>query len=241
MIRFDDPDGKLDKALILITSSTPRFSMFEMSVEALNAPGGCGVLRTASASLVWALNDALSRSWSSNWTRCFMIDDDHQFDADILIRLLQHDLPIVCALTCRKTPPFSPVMKRSMYTDARGAKRFNDYTWSELRGKKGLLPVLATGRSGMLIKREVFEKIGEPYWRQGMFNTGGQIAEDLDFCLRAKENGYETVVDLDTTFGHIDPVAVWPHQKKDGAWTIGLQWGDGAPITLSEAPLPPVT
>jgi hypothetical protein len=245
MIAYDDPEGKLDKTLIIIPSATgPRFHLTEVSVEALNAPHGSGVMRTKGTGLVFHLNYAIRQTLRPDsqhaWKRLFMIDDDQQFDADLLVRLLQHDKDIVVAVTCKKTPPFMPCIFKSTYIDENRQfqRRFVPYTWQELHGKKGLLPIVACGRSGILIKREVLEKLGDPWFRQGQISPGGPIGEDLDFCLRVKELGYQIYADLDSTFGHIDPVASWPYRRPDGKWTIAFQWGDGNPITLSEAPAP---
>src|SRR5690242_7716173 len=101
----------------------------------------------------------------------------------------------------------------------------------------------------MLIKRDVFLKLNtddsdkqpvvwNEIWRQGQIDPYGQIGEDFDFCNRLQEAGVSIYVDLDTTIGHIDPVASWPYRKPDGTWTVALQWGTGNPITLGVAPDP---
>lgn len=243
MIAYSDPENKLDKTLIIIPSQAgPRFHMTEVCVESLNAPHGSGLMRSKGTGLVFHLNYSIRHNLRPDnehaWKRLFMIDDDQQFDADMLIRLLSHDKDIVVGVTCQKTPQFMPCIYKSTYVDAKRGRRFVPFTWQELEGRSGLLPVVACGRSGILIKRHVLEKLGDPWFRQGMINPGGSIGEDLDFCMRVRELGFEIFADLDTTFGHIDPVAAWPYRKPDGKWTIAFQWADGNPITLQEAPQP---
>lgn len=230
----------LDKTLIIVCSTVPRYLMFELSREALEAPRGSGFLRPGSANLVWSLNRSLRLAQNNpDWKRVFYMDDDHQFDSNLLIKMLHHDKDIVVPTTCRKTPPFMPVLYKSVFTEIKTKqKRFVPYTWQELKGKSGLLRVAACGRAGMLIKRTVLEKLGDPWWLQGQINPAAAIGEDMDFCLRAEKLGYEVYVDLDTTFGHIDPVAAWPYRMPSGDWTIAFSWGEGNPITLQAAPPP---
>lgn len=252
MIAAEIEGQKPVKTLIIVTSSTPRFLMFEISLESLKAPRGSGVVRIGGANLVGNLNLTLDQMKTYPWERVWYIDDDHQFDGDVLIRLLQHDVDIVASTTLIKHPPFMPVFYKAKRQDSKGKWRFTRYTWQELRERSGLLPVVAVGRSGMLIKRSVFtrlhgaapedvaaELLWEETWRQGALDPYGQIGEDLDFCNRAQALGIPIHVDLDTTIGHIDPVAAWPYRKPDGTWTVALQWGSGGtPITLNTAPDP---
>ena len=246
MIAAEVEGQKPVKVLIVVTSSTPRFLMFEISLESLKAPRGSGVVRVGGANLVGNLNLTLDQMKTYPWERVWYIDDDHQFDGDVLIRLLQHDVDIVASTTLIKHPPFVPVFYKAKRQNAKGKWIYTAYSWQELKSRGGLLPVVAVGRSGMLIKREVFIRLnGETYeetWRQGAIDQYGQIGEDLDFCNRVQELGIPIHVDLDTTIGHIDPVAAWPYRKPDGTWTIALQWGSGgaAPITLQTAPDPNV-
>jgi hypothetical protein len=246
MIAAEVEGQKPVKVLIVITTSVPRYLMFEISLEALLAPRGSGIIRIGGANLVQNLNLTLEQAKTVPWERVWYIDDDHQFDNDVLLRLLQHDVDIVASTTLIKHPPFMPVFYKAKRQNSKGRWVYTRYTWQELKGRSGLLPVVAVGRSGMLIKRSVFETLSHPaaeviweeVWRQGQINPYGQIGEDLDFCNRVQELSIPIHVDLDTTIGHIDPVAAWPYRKPDGTWTIALQWGSGNPITLQTAPEP---
>jgi len=247
MIAADVEGQKAVKVLIVITSSVPRYLMFEISIEALMAPRGSGIARIGGANLVQNLNLTLEQASNYPWERVWYIDDDHQFDNDTLLRLLQHDVDVVTSTTLIKHPPFLPVFMKTKRKNAKGQWVYTRYTWQELKGRVGLLPVVAVGRSGMLIKREVFHRLvpdsvvlWNEIWRQGQIDPFGQIGEDFDFCNRLQEANIPIHVDLDTTIGHIDPVAAWPYRKPDGTWTIALQWGSGNPITLGAAPDPNV-
>lgn len=242
MIAAEVEGKKSPKVLIVITTSVPRYLMFEVSVEALLAPRGSGLHRIGGANLVHNLNLTLEQASNHPWERVWYIDDDHQFDSNVLLRLLQHDVDVVASTTLIKQPPFLPVFMKARRKNAKGRWVYTRFTWQELKGREGLLPVVAVGRSGMLIKRSVFERLngsvwGET-WRQGQIDPFGQIGEDFDFCNRLQDLSIPIHVDLDTTIGHIDPVAVWPYRLPDGTWTVALQWGAGNPITLGAAPEP---
>lgn len=56
----------------------------------------------------------------------------------------------------------------------------------------------------MLIKREVFEKLSVPYFQfvSNENNTEHIRSEDIDFCDRAKEAGFQIFADTDVVCGH---------------------------------------
>lgn len=73
--------------------------------------------------------------------------------------------------------------------------------WSDGKGgydQRGRLPFDklqecdAVGCSGLAIKREVFEKVKDPYFRF-VYSKDGFVTcgEDFDFCARAKATGYK--------------------------------------------------
>ncbi len=130
----------------------------------------------------------------------------------------------------------------------RKRKKYRTWTWKELDDKSGLFPVYACGVSGMLVKREVFDTLDDPWFELGRTNPE-EIGEDTYFCekLRASKFAIETPdgpcaawVDLDLVFGHTAPAAAWPTRMENGAWTIRLQWENGANIVINRPDLPPV-
>ena len=80
--------------VVVPTSGTPRFIEFYDSLEQLRVPLGTRLTRTESSDLVRALNTACDQL-HGEWM--FLLGDDHTFDPDVLLRLLSHKLPAVCA------------------------------------------------------------------------------------------------------------------------------------------------
>jgi len=63
-----------------------------------------------------------------------------------------------------------------------------------------LIPVDMVGTGFMLIKREVLEKMTPPYFQ---CYEKGNAQEDIYFCLKAKEFGFQPFVDTGLNLGHI--------------------------------------
>lgn len=270
--------------VVVRSAALARYVSFEMSLESLNVPLNTHVARSITANLAGSLNDIIR-----NLTTPFVwfIDDDHQFDSFILLRLMEHDKPVVNGLTPMARPPFHCVIYRgevesndekwaaSFDEDAvalmkafehggigidelrdfvrsagyrRKSKKYRTWTWKDIDSRTGLFPVYSCGMAGMLIKKEVFDKIPEPWFELGQTNPE-EVGEDVYFCekLRASEFAIQTDegpmalwVDLDTVFGHTSPCTAWPVRMENGTWTIRLQWENGQNIIINRPDQPPV-
>src|SRR2546430_15095642 len=93
--------------VIVRSSGLARYISFEMSLEGLNVPIGSHIARAITANLAGSLNDCIKNSSSPYF---WFIDDDHQFENMMLVRLMAHDKPVVNGLTCMNKPPFHTVV-----------------------------------------------------------------------------------------------------------------------------------
>ena len=84
---------------------------------------------------------------------------------------------------------------------------------------EGLIELQAGGCAGMLIRREVLEAI-EPPWFEYTDRS-----EDIVFCEKAKEAGFNIYCDLSARLGHVTTAFVWPSTNQDGDWFVGLTIG----------------
>lgn len=225
--------------VIVVPSSTlARFIVFELSIEGLLVPSGSHLSRAMSANIALNCNEAV-RLYPEAWGYWF-IDDDHQFDQHTLLRLMAHDQPVVVPVTCLKDPPFHPVLYKSERIDPKtGYKQYVPYTWADLDGKTGLLDVFACGRSGMLIRRDVFAATPEPWFRLGQTNPE-YAGEDMYFASVLRDRGIPIKADLDLTFGHVAPVSAWPQRQADGSFVMRLVWANGQGILVQRPGAPPV-
>jgi GT2 family glycosyltransferase len=131
-------------------------------------------------------------------THLLWIDADMVFRPDSLRRLLRHDLDIVGGLCFDRRHPYKPVIAR-LYDPGWGFDP-NTLGWLYDYPPDDLFEVDATGGAFLLVKREVFEKIGSEDWWTPI---AGWQAEDLSFCKRARDAGFRLFVDTGCKIGHV--------------------------------------
>lgn len=128
-------------------------------------------------------------------THIFMVDDDMTFQPDALKKLMAHDVDIVGTLAFKRTPNFEPCVYK--------LKEGTDDHYPILPAK--FEEVDAVGTGGILIKREVFEKIKNPWFETwyAKDGSGKHWGVDIDFCKKAKAAGFKIHVDPEVELGHI--------------------------------------
>lgn len=140
-------------------------------------------------------------------THLMMIDADTIPPMDALDRLLSHDKDIISGLT----PILSFNQKEDAYQTYDNCFSHADrddsgkiITTHITRRHTGVQEIFRCGASCLLIKREVFEKLSVPYFQfvSNENNTEHIRSEDIDFCDRAKEAGFQIFADTDVVCGH---------------------------------------
>ena len=140
------------------------------------------------------------------------IDSDMRFPQDMIGRLLKHDLDIVATNCARRRMPTGPTAQ--LYKE--NGERELVWTMPE---STGLQEVGSVGMGVMLIKREVFEALAEPWfetpWR---VDKRGYIGEDVFFCQKAAAAGFKIWIDHDVSkeIGHIGTFEF----KHDHTWVM---------------------
>jgi len=128
-------------------------------------------------------------------THVLFIDSDMVFDDDALLRLLALKRDIISGLCTMAGEPYSPVVKRLG----------EDGTYRpipEVVDGRFRSDVDAVGCAFLLIKTSVFEKLERPYFAMPPYGEG-VMGEDVYFCRKAKEAGYDICVDCSLEIGHI--------------------------------------
>lgn len=145
-----------------------------------------------------------------DYTHILFVDADTIPDRNSLTKLLSHDKDIVSGLT--------PILKYNIeekiwgtldncFTHQDKDENGKDRTHSVTRNT-GLQKIWRCGTSCLLIKREVFEKLEKPYFKFEL-NEDGTIptrSEDLYFCDKAREAGFEIYADTDVICNHLKDV-----------------------------------
>lgn len=125
-------------------------------------------------------------------------DDDMAFRPENIERLVEENLDIVGASYSTREGPSDIIVAKPF-----GAKTQED--WLKVYDK-GLKEVEWTGGGCILIKKNVFEAMEYPYWRNEVLIDGDEAdlsTEDSGFCINARKIGFKVYCDLDNRVAHI--------------------------------------
>jgi hypothetical protein len=203
--------------IALPTSEIGRFAMFTVSLAGTRQPDNTHLSVMASASVVENLNQIMRQLRPvDQWV--WILGDDHVWEGDCLTRMLQAmddhpEIDVLVPLVTKRNPPWHLVVfkEAGQYDD--GLPRWQPYTWEEIP-ETGVFEVDAAGSAGMLIRREVLEEIGDPWFE----STGGVVLnEDVNFCMTARDAGFRVFATADVTMGHLGIFNVRP-MRRNGRW-----------------------
>lgn len=204
-----------------------RFGSFVNSMLQVLHPPRTQILIKQSMAVVDNHNNCIQRmSDESEWV--WIQADDHCWDPDALIKLLDREVDVVVPLILKRNPPYHPVAFKS-FEPGQG---YMPFSLSELPGE-GLVKLHSAGSGGMLIRRHVLEAVGEPLdvpWNERYWFTYGatrHMNEDLVLCQRMTEAGFDIWLDVEVQFGHSGSFVVQPVYE-DGRWSIGLNMGQSS-------------
>lgn len=146
------------------------------------------------------------------------IDADMRFPKNSLEVLLKRDKPIVGVNATTRAVPVRPTAK-NLSIDHK--KKENTWTPIVSKDKQGIEKVTAIGCGVMLVKREVFENTPRPWFWFEQLPGGKLLGEDVYFCVKANDAGYDTYLDHDLSnmIGHVGRYTFGWHdfiEKSDG-------------------------
>jgi len=125
-------------------------------------------------------------------------DSDMIFEPDTMLKLIEADKDIVSGLYFRRSPPYSLVAfdKCDLETGE----------WTQQEVPEKLETCEAVGFGCVLLKTDVLREIVIKFntWFQPMKGFG----EDLAFCWRARQCGYDIWLDPDVVCGHVGHMVV---------------------------------
>lgn len=156
-----------------------------------------------SGSLVYtSRNEIAKRAIMSEADLVMWFDSDMVFNPDTLTRMLKllddTGADMVTGVYYRRTPPFSPVLFKTMDIDeAKQEAVFTEY--DEIPTEP--FEVASCGFGCVLMKAEMFIAIYSRF--NNMFAPIGNIGEDIAFCWRARQCGYRIIADPSIALGHV--------------------------------------
>ena len=195
-----------------------RYQEFTFSLAKLKKPNGSTLAMHCGLSVHRNLN-MITREMTGEWL--WLQGDDHVFPEDLLIQLLDRQVDVIVPLMYKRTPPFTLVLYERSRVNEEGEVEYEPYRPSALPSK-GIVKVHAAGTGGMLIRKHVLDAIGDPW-----FTTTGadNQNEDLEFCRKIRDAGFDIWADTEAWMGHIGRMQVWPGVQ-DGESGMVFQFDD---------------
>lgn len=189
----------------VIGSDLARYSEFTLSLAGVvaTAPPGSSMKYARGVDVSGNCNQII-REMKGEWV--WIMGDDHVFDQLALLKLLRHDVDVVVPYVLKRTPPWPPVVYSHQDEDGL-------YVTATLPEDE-LTRVHAAGSAGMLIRRRVLDAMEDPWFRPAPDAHG--LNEDLYFCRKVREAGFEIYCDPSVAMGHIGVYTVWPGQSEQG-------------------------
>lgn len=216
--------------IICPTGGLIRHVEFAQSLSRLVTPLGTETVFPSHGSVGENLNRAF-RELPADTQWVWLLADDHVFSPNLLMDLLAHDVDVVVPLCAKRTPPYRLVVGGGTTVERDGT------TYPALRPfdldevPDGLFPVELAGTAGMLIRREVIDEVGDPWFKS---SDGLYMNEDFMFVRKVRAHGYEVMCDPHLYLGHIGSMQIWPG-RHEGRLVLKLDYGDPAnPFLLAD-------
>jgi hypothetical protein len=194
---------------------------FVNSYLGLQRPQGSTAISLVGSLTSLARNSIVKIALEKGFTHLLFLDTDMTFPPDTIKKLLSHNKDIVSGLYFERYAPYRPMLRKRM-PDGDGYSLV-DYT------QGGLVECDALGAGCLLIKTEVFEKIGKPWFEYRLTQKGIKetfLSEDIVFCERAREAGFEIHCDTSIRCGHLISDYEITEANWDGSTEFRTQnWG----------------
>lgn len=193
------------KILIAVPSMDTVAAGFAQSLATLNKVGQCSVSFICGSLIYDARNKLAAQAIKMEADYIMWFDSDMIFEPDALFKLLEtavtEDAHIVSGLYFRRSAPYTPVAFQDLTIKDDKAE------WTDYKGElEGVHKVGGVGFGCVLVDAQV---IFECFGKYGTcFSPIGQVGEDLSFCHRAKELGYDTFLDCNVKCGHVGHLIV---------------------------------
>lgn len=188
------------KTLIAVPCMDQVPMPFCQSLALLRKVGDC-VLSMQCGSLVYSSRDSLAmRAVQCDADHVFWLDSDMVFEPDTLARMMrtmkERDLDILTGMYFRRVLPYTPVLFDKLEIDGEKA----DYTEFTAIPKE-IFEVGGCGFGCVLMKTDVIFDVHGKFGK--MFAPIGGNGEDVAFCWRARQCGYQIFCDPSIKLGHV--------------------------------------
>lgn len=224
-------------AIIVPVADHLRYTQFFTSFEGMWKPAGSALSIPRSSAITHSLNHALyTMPEECEWA--LLMGDDHVLGPDLLKNLLDMEVDVAVPLCVKRSPPYQLVIFDSPgeedFVDPETGRIYPMYScWEYDKVPEEPFKVYAAGSAGMLIRRRVLEALEKPWFES---TDGASQNEDLAFCMKLREAGFDIWCNPKEILGHISEVVLWPTWK-DGRLICAMDAGNGK-IVGFEDPVP---
>lgn len=146
-------------------------------------------------------NEIAKRALSDGADLVMWFDSDMIFNPDTLKRLLHiidQGADMVTGIYYRRTKPYTPTIFKTMEID----DKKEEAEWTEFEEiPSEPFEVAACGFGCVLMRTEMFVAVFAKFGN--MFSPIGNVGEDIAFCWRARQCGYQIIADPTIGLGHV--------------------------------------
>lgn len=146
-------------------------------------------------------NEIAKRALSDGADLVMWFDSDMIFNPDTLTRLLHiidQGADMVTGIYYRRTKPYTPTIFKTMDID----DKTEEAKWTEFEEiPNEPFEVAGCGFGCVLMRTEMFVAVFAKFGN--MFSPIGNIGEDIAFCWRARQCGYQIIADPTIGLGHV--------------------------------------
>lgn len=194
------------KVFVAIPSLDTVPALFCQSLALLQRAGDT-IVGFQVGSLVYNARNELARQAiksEADWV--LWLDSDMVFEPDLLKKMLkvceENDIDFLTGLCFRRKPPYTPTLFDRLDKMEHGASYTTIMSVPEGRFKVG-----GCGFAGVLMSTDVLLSVAAKFGGR-MFDPLEGFGEDVSFCWRARQCGYEIWCDSDIELGHIGSMVV---------------------------------
>ena len=194
------------KVFIAVPSMDTVPALFCQSLALLQRAGDTQIGFEVGSLVYNARNNLARQAIKAEADWVLWLDSDMVFAPDTLIRMLdvcqKNNIDFLTAICFRRKPPYTPCLFDRLDKVEKGAS----YT-ALMSVPDGLFQVGGCGFAGVLLSADVIMSVAAKFGGR-MFDPMDGFGEDVAFCWRARQCGYEIWADSSIEFGHVGQCVV---------------------------------
>lgn len=168
-------------------------------------------VKIKAGTLVYLAREELtSYAIGEGFSHVFWLDSDMIFEEEIIDDLYDTGKDFVCGIFHARRPSHISCIFKNLVPPER--YKFDEYPF-------GTFQIKGCGMAATLIKTEILKAVRDHFGN--CFTPAYNLGEDLAFCRRADELGFEIWADSTVRVGHIGHIVIYP--EHEGGYLNNLQ------------------